>query len=48
MQLAATSVLQAEFDNEDLDAKTAYIGLGLYSDSDSSSSDSDEDIDKVA
>jgi len=41
------SVLRAEFDKEDLDAKTAYVGLGLESDSDSSSSDSDEDIDKA-
>ena len=41
------SLLRAEFDEEDLDAKTAYVGLSLDSDSDSSSSDSEEDIDKV-
>ena len=41
-------LLRAEFDEEDLDAKTAYVGMNLESDSDSSSSDSDEDIDKVA
>jgi len=40
-------LLQAEFDEEDLDPKTAYVGVQLESDSDSSSSDSDEDIDKV-
>ena len=40
-------LLRAEFDEEDLDAKTAYIGLSLDSDSDLSSSDSDKDIDKV-
>ena len=39
--------MRAKFDKEDLDAKTAYIGLGLESDSDSSLSDSDEDIDKA-
>ena len=40
-------LLQAEFDEEDLDTKTAYVGMILESDSDSSSSNSDEDIDKV-
>ena len=40
-------LLRAEFDEEDLDAKTTYVGLSLESDSDSSSSDSDEDIDKA-
>ena len=40
-------LLRAEFDEEDLDAKAAYVSLSLDSDSDSSSSDSDEDIDKV-
>jgi len=42
------SLLRTEFDNEDLDTKTTYIGIDLHSsDSDLSSSDSDEDIDKV-
>ena len=41
------NLLRAEFDDEDLDAKTTYVGIDLDSDSDSSSSDSDEDIDKV-
>ena len=36
-----------EFDEEDLDAKTAYVGLNLDLDSDLSSSNSEEDIDKV-
>jgi len=40
-------LLRAEFDKEDLDAKSAFVGLGLESDSDSSLSDSEEDIDKV-
>ena len=40
-------LLRAEFDEEDLDAKTADISVDLDSDSDSSSSDSEEDIDKV-
>ena len=40
-------LLRAEFDDEDLDAKTTYVGIDLDSDSDSSSDDSDEDIDKV-
>jgi len=40
-------LLRAEFDEEDLDAKTTNVGIDLDSDSDSSSSDSDEDIDKV-
>jgi len=40
-------LLQAEFDEEDLDTKTAYVGLNLDLDSDSSSSSSDKDIDKV-
>ena len=40
-------LLQAEFDEEDLDAKTAYVGMSLESDSDTSSSESDKDIDKV-
>ena len=40
-------LLRAEFDEEDLDAKTAGIGVDLDSDSDSSSSDSEEDINKV-
>ena len=40
-------LLRAEFDEEDLDAKAAYVGLTLDSDSESSSSESDEDIDKV-
>jgi len=40
-------LLHVEFDEEDLDAKTTYVGVNLESDSDSSSSDSDEDIDKV-
>ena len=40
-------LLRAEFDEEDLDAKTAYVGMSLESDSDTSSSESDEDIDKV-
>ena len=41
-------LLHAEFDDEDLDAKTTHVGLSLDSDLDSSSSDSEEDIDKVA
>jgi len=41
------NLLRAEFDDEDLDAKTTYVGIDLDSDSDSSSSDSDKDIDKV-
>ena len=40
-------LLRAEFDEEDLDAKTTNADVELDSDSDSSSSDSDEDIDKV-
>ena len=40
-------LLRAEFDDEDLDAKTTYVGIDLDSDSDSSSDDSNEDIDKV-
>jgi len=40
-------LLQVEFNEEDLNAKTAYIGLNLDLDSDLSSSNSDEDIDKV-
>ena len=40
-------LLCAEFDKEDLDAKTTYVNVNLDSDSDSSSSDSDKDIDKV-
>jgi hypothetical protein len=40
-------LLRTEFDDEDLDAKTTYIGVDLDSESDSSSSESDEDIDKV-
>ena len=40
-------LLRAEFDEEDLDAKAAYVGLTLDSDSESSLSESDEDIDKV-
>jgi len=40
-------LLRAEFDEEDLDAKSAFVSLGLESDSDSSLSDSEEDIDKV-
>ena len=40
-------LLRAEFDEEDLDAKTTYVGMSLESDSDTSSSESDEDIDKV-
>ena len=41
-------LLRAEFDEEDLDAKTTYVGINADTDSDSSSSDSDDDIDKVA
>ena len=41
-------LLRAEFDEEDLDAKTTYVGIDADTDSDSSSSDSDDDIDKVA
>ena len=41
-------LLRAEFDDEDLDAKTTNISIDLETDSDSSSSDSDKDIDKVA
>jgi len=40
-------LLRTEFDDEDLDAKTTYIGVDLDSESDSSSSESDKDIDKV-
>ena len=40
-------LLQAEFDEEDLDAKATYVGLSLDSDSESSSGESDEDINKV-
>jgi len=41
------TLLRAEFDEEDLDAKTTNVGVDLDSDSDSSSSDSEEDIDRV-
>ena len=47
MIVTLLGLLQAEFDEEDLDTKAAYVGLSLDSDSDSSSSDSGEDIDKV-
>ena len=47
MTATLLGLLQVEFDEEDLDMKTAYVGLNLDSDSDPSSSDSDKDIDKV-
>jgi len=47
MIVTLLGLLQAEFDKEDLDAKTAYVGLNLDSDSDLSSSNLDKDIDKV-
>jgi len=45
--MALLKLLRAEFDEEDLDAKTSNVGVNLDSDSDSSSSDSEEDINKV-
>jgi len=41
------NLLRTEFDDEDLDAKTMYIGVDLDSESDLSLSESNEDIDKV-
>jgi len=41
------SLLRTEFNDEDLDAKTTYVGVDLDSESDSSLSESNEDIDQV-
>ena len=41
------SLLRAEFDEEDLDAKISLVSLNLDLDSDSSSSDSDDNINKT-
>jgi len=47
MTATLINLLRTEFDDEELDAKTTYVGVDLDSESDSSSSESDEDINKV-